>query len=401
MRHIATWAGLGLAFSLNANTLTLWPSDLCDVKAHPASEVAVTGQKRIVVKTGTKYEWPGVTVFFKAGEQDLAACGPLRVTVRNTADRPVTVSLSIKNRVQKGHSPGGSVTLKPGEEGAIKASLRQTPWMLDKPLELVGMRGFPASLDGGTFNVRKTAEFHIFIGGPDAPASFEVVKIEADEQPLSTFKADSFLPFVDAFGQFSHAEWPGKVHSEEELQLAKSSEAAWLASASAMPDRDSWGGWTAGPRLKATGHFRTEKVAGKWWLVDPDGRLFFSHGVDCVRHGAETGVQYRENYFAWLPEKDSPFAAFYGKASWAPHGFYKDKSSFRIFDFARANLLRKYGAEWPAVFADLAHRRIHAWGLNTVANWSDANVYLLRRTPYTACLNTGGPRIEEIGRAHV
>jgi hypothetical protein len=394
MRHIATCAAACLALSLNAKTLTLWPSDLCDAKAHPDSEIAVSEQKRIAVKTGTKYDWPGVTVFFKAGEYDLAAFGPLRVTVRNTSERPLTVSLSVKNRPQKEHSPGGSVTLQPGEEGAIKASLRQTPWLLDKPLELVGMRGFPASLEGGTFNVRKTAELHIFVGNPDAPAAFDVVKVEAQELPLNTFKAETFLPFVDAFGQFVHAEWPGKVHSEDELQLAKATEAAWLADAPAMPDRDGWGGWTAGPRLRATGHFRTEKVNGTWWLVDPDGRLFFSHGVDCVRPGAETGVQHRENYFAWLPEKGTPAAAFYGKASWAPHGFYKDKHSYKTFDFARANLLRKYGAEWPAAFADLAHRRIRAWGLNTVANWSDSSVYLLRRTPYTACLNTSGPRIE-------
>jgi hypothetical protein len=65
-----------------------------------------------------------------------------------------------------------------------------------------------------------------------------------------------------------------------------------------------------------------------------------------------------------------------------------------MFDFARANLLRKYGDGWREAFADLAHRRIRAWGLNTVANWSDEKVYLQRKTPYTVCLHTGGPRIE-------
>ncbi len=393
-KWILTACAVCVAAPLFAQSLILWPSDLCDARKHPSSDVTVDAQKAILVTTGTQYEWPGVTVFFKAGERDLAEYGPLHVTVSNTSARALTVSLSVKNRNQKEHSPGGSVALQPGASGVIAVNLRQTPWVLDKPLELVGMRGYPAALGGGSFNVRKTAELHVFVGSPAAPASFAVTRIEAFRSPLTLLPADTFLPFVDRFGQFAHAEWPGKVHSEEELQQTKEQEAAWLAAASAPADRNAWGGWARGPQLKATGHFRTEKSDGKWWLVDPDGRLFFSHGVDCVRSGAETGVQYRERYFAWLPEKGEPCDAFYGRASWAPHGFYKDKSSYKTFDFARANLLRKYGEGWETAFADLAHQRIRAWGLNTVANWSDSKVYLLRRTPYTVCLNTGGPRIE-------
>jgi len=394
MRTLVACSALLAALGLRAETLTLWPSDLCGVVKHSASEFTVDSQTCIHVATGTNYDWPGVTVFFKAGEYDLASYGPLRVTVRNADTKPITVSLSVKNRKQKEHSPGGSVALKPGEKGVIAVNLRLSPWMLDKPLELVGMRGFPASIDGGTFNVRKTAEFHIFIGEPSAPSAFEIIGIEADTQALSVLKADTFLPFVDKFGQFVHDDWPGKVHSEADLALAKMAEATWLNSASVPPDHDRWGGWTRGPQLKATGHFRTEKLNGTWWLVDPDGRLFFSHGVDCVRPGSETGVTGRESYFAWIPERATPFGAFFGKAHGAAHGFYKDKRSYELFDFARANLLRKYGDNWEATFAELAHQRIHAWGLNTVANWSDSKVYLLRRTPYTACLHTGGPRIE-------
>ena len=380
---------------LYAQSLALWPSDLCEVRKHSSSDFTLGAQKTVSVTTGTAYDWPGVTVFFKAGELDLAEYGTLHVTVSNTSDRALTLSLSVKNRNQNEPSPGGGVSLEPRAAGVIVASLRQTPWVLDKPLELVGMRGFPASLGGGTFDVRKTAELHIFLAKPDAPARFAVTRIQAFKEPLALFKADAFLPFVDRFGQFAHAEWPGKIHSEDELQQAREKEAAWLAAAPAPGDRNAWGGWTRGPQLKATGRFRTEKVEGKWWLVDPDGRLFFSHGVDCVRPGAETGVQHREAYFAWLPAgMETPFAAFRETGYWAPHGFYKGKSGFATFDFARANLLRKYGEGWYDAFADLAHLRLRAWGLNTVANWSDSKVYLLRRTPYTVCLGTSGPSIE-------
>ena len=374
--------------------LTLWPSDLCDARKNPSSELTIDAQKTLLVSTGTRYDWPGVTVFFKAGEMDLAEYGALRVTVSNTSARALEVSLSVKNKLQKEHSPGGSVTVPPGGQDVIVASLRLSPWALDKPLELVGMRGFPAALGGGTFNVRKTSELHIFLGKPVAPAAFAVTRIEALKAPLNLLKTETFLPFVDRFGQFAHAEWPGKIHSEEELQQARAKEAQELAAAQGPADRNAWGGWTRGPQLKATGHFRTEKVDGKWWLVDPAGRLFFSHGVDCVRSGAETGVTGRESYFAWLPQKEEPSAGFYGWSGWAPHGFYKDKGTFKTFDFAGANQLRKYGAGWRDTFAELAHQRIRAWGLNTVANWSDEKVYLLRRTPYTATFGTSGPRIE-------
>jgi hypothetical protein len=385
-----------VAAAAGAQSLTLWPSDLCDVKSHSDSAFAVDAQKAVQVKAGTHYDWPGATVFFRAGEMDLAEYGPLRVTVSNTTDRPLTVNLSVKNRNQKDGSPGGSAALAPGAAGVITADLRRMPWVLDAPLELVGMNGCPVPLEGGVFNVRKTAEFHVFLNKPQTPAGFAILGIEASKAPFTLLKADAFLPFVDRFGQFAHADWPGKIHDDAELQRAKAQEDAWLAANAdgPAPDRNAWGGWTKGPQLRAAGRFRTEKVNGNWWLVDPDGRLFFSHGVDCVRDEAATGVQHRETYFDWLPEKGSPFEAFYGQGNWAPHGFYKGRGMVRTFDFARANLLRKYGERWYDTFTERAHLRIRAWGLNTIANWSDNKVYLQRRTPYTVCLNTSGPRIE-------
>ncbi|MEI3004161.1 MAG: hypothetical protein V8T87_06005 [Victivallales bacterium] len=38
-----------------------------------------------------------------------------------------------------------------------------------------------------------------------------------------------------------------------------------------------------GPKLKATGYFRVLRYQGKWWLVDPEGRLFWSTGIDVLR----------------------------------------------------------------------------------------------------------------------
>jgi hypothetical protein len=140
-----------------------------------------------------------------------------------------------------------------------------------------------------------------------------------------------------------------------------------------MPDRDRWGGWTKGPQLRATGHFRVEKVAGAWWLVDPDGRLFFSHGVDCVRPGAETGVTGREAYSPGGRWRAIP-KPFLRQERLCGPWFLQGDGNLQDVRFRTRQPARKYGPQWETVFRELAHRAIRAWGLNTVANWSDPKV---------------------------
>ena len=381
-----------------AETLTLWPSGLCEAKANTGAEVTVTDGQRIAVKATTDAAWPGVAVNFKGGTYDLVKFGQMRIKLRNADTRPLPLHLSVKDHKYTEGGPGGKLSLAPGEEGELIASLRAMPWVLDKPLDLVGMNGFPRALANSSgFDISKTMSLHIFIpqselGGK--PALYEVLRVEADPAPIQFISADTFLPFVDKFGQFAHGDWPGKIHTDADLQKAKADEARWLRDTPPIPGFNKWGGWADGPQRNATGHFRTEKIGGTWWLIDPDGRLFFSHGIDCVRTENETGVEHRENYFAWLPEDGTPLAKFYGTGTWAPHNFYKGKTPFKTYDFTRANLLRKYGDDWYATFTQLAHTRIKAWGLNTIANWSDPNVHKLRRTPYTAMFTTRAPRIE-------
>ena len=58
--------------------------------------------------------------------------------------------------------------------------------------------------------------------------------------------------------------------------------------ASPISDADPYGGWAGGPQLAASGFFRSEKVDGKWWSVDPKGHLFWSPGVCRVYPGLPT-----------------------------------------------------------------------------------------------------------------
>jgi hypothetical protein len=88
------------------------------------------------------------------------------------------------------------------------------------------------------------------------------------------------------------------------------------------------------------------------------------------------------------------FSKYYSRGSWAPHGYYKNHTPYRTYDFATANLRRKHDDRWDKIFADKTHQRLRSWGMNTIANWSDAKIYLTRKTPYVGTIHTNTPKME-------
>lgn len=231
---------------------------------------------------------------------------------------------------------------------------------------------------------------------------------------------------VDRFGQPAKTDYPVKVHSESELRERAESELARLEKGGPLNDRSAFGGWKSGPRLEATGYFRTEKVGDKWALVDPEGYLYFATGIDNLRMANTstfTGVDFRDPsvrerdpedvtpedslgiapssaaaratayvayperraMFEWLPPYTDPLAKYYGYRRSAhkgpfPHG--------ETFSFYLANLERRYGAEgegeplktWRRVSVD----RMLNWGFTSLGNWTDASFYDNDRIPYFA-----------------
>lgn len=153
--------------------------------------------------------------------------------------------------------------------------------------------------------------------------------------------------------------------------------------------RSKFGGWTEGPRREATGHFRVEKLDGQWWMVDPDGFLFWSHGVVRVSHScAVTPLEGKDltnrcHYFEELPEEGTEFAPFYRTHDALLKPYYTARGIDSTYDFSSANLYRKYGKGYLLSFGDICHRRLWSWGLNTIANSSDKDICLMDRTPYT------------------
>jgi len=354
----------------------------------------VAGGKALRIETGHAATWPGITIKAPKGKWDLSTRRVVKMDVHNIGKTQATVCLRVDNPGADGQKDcvTGSINLTPGQRGTLTVAMGSSPFRLVPPVEIVGMRGTPGA--ASTLDPANVTQVLVFVPRPEHDQAFAVDNLRAEGR-METRSSKGFFPFIDEFGQYIHADWPGKLHSVEDYPKLIAAENADLAARPGPTGWDQWGGWADGPKRKATGYFHPAKHEGKWWLVDPDGRLFWSHGPDCVGpHHATTPISDRKQYFRGLPAKGSPFARFYGTGSWAPHGYYAGKGRYESYSFSTANRLRKWGQGWSEKDAALCHRRLRSWGMNTVANWSDARIYLQRKTPYVVSIHFGGPVIE-------
>ena len=356
------------------------------------TEISVSEQG-LQLKTGTDKPWPGITLKAFDGPWDLQNFERVTVDLHNLAKHNTTIVCRVDNPGADGtkHCLTKQITVPAGERKILTVSLHGGPWALSRPMTLFGMRGCPGQQT--TLDPANVSQLLLFVNHPKQAHHFVVKRIQAEGQVI-TLDTDTLIPLLDRFGQFRPRSWPGKFSAEQTWAQLKQQEQADLESHTGPKDRTQYGGWSKGPQLEATGFFRVQKVTGQWWLVDPDGRLFWSHGVDCVTPGTSTPISDREHYFETLPEPGSVFATFYGQGSWAPHGYYKDHTPYRTYDFGRANLLRKYGEKWSHVFTEKTHRRLRSWGLNTIGNWSDRGIRMVRTTPYVGTFNVKAPPIQ-------
>ena len=349
------------------------------------------------IETGDRQAWPGVTLRAPAGPWDLSRFSSVSLQARNVGTDSVSINCRVDNPGADGmkHCVTGSTTVQPGAKATIRVELkRAAPSTLGG--KLFGLRGYPVAPGGDrTIDARNVTQLMIFLAKPNADHAFEIDDIRAEgvyTAPTAwVTDADPYFPLIDTFGQYRHKDWPGKVHSMDELKQRRESEIIDLAARPESSDWDRFGGWNGGPQLKATGFFRTEKHSGKWWLVDPEGKLFWSHGIDCVRMQEFTAISGRESWFQDFPGDQTEFAPFAMAQGRVLKGHYAGQSP-RGFSFASANLLRKYGDHWRGASTDIAHRRMRSWGLNTIGNWSDEGVRLERRTPYVDSLSSGNAR---------
>ena len=170
-------------------------------------------------------------------------------------------------------------------------------------------------------------------------------------------------PLIDKLGQWNLGDYQNKAHSLTELKMTWAKEEKTIKPGNFNYSK--YGGYL-NTQVKATGYFRTQKIDGKWWFVDPEGHLFLSVGADCISAGSGSQtkmVNYRKGVYEELPPKEI--------------GSHSDNSSYGIW-----NQLRRYGDKWPEKSKEMVIKRMDAWGVNTIANWSDMNIIKMNQKPF-------------------
>jgi hypothetical protein len=195
------------------------------------------------------------------------------------------------------------------------------------------------------------------------------------------------VPAIDEFGQSNLVEYEGKITSLEQLQAEWKTEEEETVD-STLYNYSKFGGYKQ-KRVKATGFFRTEQIDGKWWFVDPEGYLFLSVGVDCIHPtpgGLAKDVDKREKMFKVLPPREL---------------FPADPRHPNDYSFGEWNLYRRYGNDYRQKASEAVIRRMEKWGINTIANWSSAEIMKMNRKAFVTSMRTAGVEGRLMGLADV
>ncbi len=354
----------------------------------------------------------------------------IAIDVENASNKSTYFYMGIHDSA--GNFQNKGMTIGPNSKGTYYV-------IMDGPTRKIdgGMRELPApwlggeemminrwTSQGGKFDMSSINKIEFFTRGIVTNKSVSVDNIRLRENlPLS---ANYMKNITDRYGQNAQANYSIKIKSDAELQATAEAELKDLKANPGMTDRSRFGGWKDGPKLKATGNFRVEKHKGKWWMVDPEGYLFFSHGVanvrmanlftttgndfkdDSVRNVSSDEVtpedsigivsvtedvrktkfvnsEIRRNMFSWLPDYDDPLADHYSYRRSVHRGPVK---SGETYSFYRANLERRYGEtseqsyikKWEQVTLD----RMKSWGFTSMGNWVDPAFYPNEEVPYFA-----------------
>ncbi len=195
------------------------------------------------------------------------------------------------------------------------------------------------------------------------------------------------IPAVDEFGQWNLGDYEGKIHSLDQLQNEWKIEDKEDVSG-AVYNYSKFGGYTQ-MKVRATGFFRTEKINGRWWFVDPEGYLFLSVGVDGIspgRGGNAKEVDKRRNIFKELPPQ-MPST--------------NQQVQRNDYNFGQWNLIRRYGDNYKEKSNELIIKRMDKWGINTISNWSSGEIIAMNKKAFITSMRTAGVERGLMGLADV
>jgi hypothetical protein len=382
----------------NENQILFTPNEASLANLEVSSDAIVSivkdnrGANTLQFSCGGKNQAPWVIVNDKSKSWKLSQNNYLAGDITNNGSADVLVEI----RLDANGWGAQGIVVHPGETKTVKSVIAHNiPEYYSK--KIIGMYNLPDGIISTSQNVDTIHKLSFLVACPVKESTILISNIRAEGEvkfPSKEKVEGDLFPLVDEFGQYCHTDWPEKTHSVDELKKSAETEEADLANHPRSAEWDKYGGWLKGPQFKATGSFRTEKVNGKWWLVDPEGRLFWSHGMGSVAvDDGQVTLTDREFYFKDLPDSIK-FRQFYSIDSWvAPFGYYKGRTT-RSFNETGWNLYRKYGGNYKEKAISMVPKRLESWGQNTLGAWTAPDLYLRSTMPYTPIIMIESRKIE-------
>ncbi|MGO8671186.1 MAG: beta-galactosidase [Capsulimonadaceae bacterium] len=362
------------------------PSDMSMVQTGNASASrstmdATNGLYSLLV-TYNAAAWPYVNLVpAQAWNWSAYAQGGVAVDITNPG--PQTVNFGL--RADDSPLANGTIdciaavgSLPPGRTGTFVLPFTAAP----NP-SLYGMRGLPSRFPGarelwpannGTVDLSHIIALRVYTWSLSTAQSIYLDNVRL-LPALSTAQLTTGI--VDAFGQYTGATWPGKLTSAAAYPARIAAEQANLTASPVPAGRDAYGAWAAGPTLAATGYFRTAQYNSRWYLVAPNGHLFYSIGMDEVGLDRQTIVTGRTGMFTAAPPATADLSST------------ATSNGVLTYNYYVGNLGLKYGQNAYADWQSTSLQRLMSWGFNTIGAWSDSSLFG-RGVPYTIAVSIWG-----------
>ena len=361
---------------------------------------------------------PSLRLTPQAGAWDWSQSGMMTLRIQNAMNWALTLDVTVQSnngktltsRVDLPAGPAQTLLLPLQANSPHTQGMRAGPPM---PMTVDGQRILLATTQG---EIDRSQVVSVTLSIPQPNAAQSILLERFGVQDGAGVIKTVYGSIVDGYGQSTRAKWPERVANDEQLKAAAAKEQqllkGWLAK---RADQDKFGGSLKGPAFKATGFFYTEKRNGRWNLVTPEGHPFYSLGLNAVTaNDSQTYVAGREWMFTDLPEQGAPLAGYYGSSNSNNGNGSAQGRGYNVgrwYNFYGANLQRIYGEPCvggktvpgadpvmpcaPEVidakrWQEHALDRLQAWGFNTIGNWSDPQLGLNDRVPYTLPLSIVG-----------
>lgn len=292
------------------------------------------------------------------------------------------------------------LTIQPFQGAWVRASLplvhfqtRNTKGMDLAAIGKTARPGYWIGFSSQVGSINKVDSISVSMRLPIGSPTLEIrnLKLTADVQD-TIFEP---VPLVDEFGQWIPADWQGKARTTDDLMTSWNQEDKELRPGNFKISK--FGGFME-KKLKATGFFRVEKIDSTWWFVDPEGYLFYSTGSTGIGPRSEFArIRGREYIFKALPPSEE-IAAAMPAASQEQAANQNRPANYSFFTW---NLYRRFGQNWYEKWSDFTVRRMDNWGLNTIANWSDAGLGSTHKKTYVATLRGWGIETGQMGMPDV